>query len=354
MNGKKIAAWGGGLLAFVLFDVVAFGIFAKHNVDTRFHTPYDLHVDPIDVPFPLSDSEIAELRAEKLAEWQTAHPGPDPAAPVDPAAVADQPPADLLAGVDLAQIANERAIARGLHIVDSRGGCKECHGADLGGHAVIDDAMVAHWNAPNITPGGVTKAFSTEDWVRQVRHGVGPDKFASMMPSLDFTWFSDQELSDVIAYCKSVPPVDHVMPPASLGPVFYMVLFTGQGDISAEAIDHTAPRLKYPPTITADAEYGKHLAQVCTGCHGQGFSGGPIPGGDPSWPPAQNLTPDETGLKGWTFADFTTAVRDGKRPDGSALDNAMPVRMTSKFNDVEVGALWAYLQTVPAKANGHR
>jgi mono/diheme cytochrome c family protein len=88
---------------------------------------------------------------------------------------------------------------------------------------------------------------------------------------------------------------------------------------------------------------------VCLGCHGPDLSGGPIKGGDPAWPPARNLTPDATGLKGWTYDQFVTVLTKAQRPDGTALRVPMSL-ITSygqKMTDTERQALWAYLQSIP-------
>jgi hypothetical protein len=81
------------------------------------------------------------------------------------------------------------------------------------------------------------------------------------------------------------------------------------------------------------------------GCHGPEFKGGPIPGGDPNWPPAANLTPDALG--GWTEAQFLAALRTGKNPSGAELRPPMVIRYTAQFTDAELKALWAYLQSLP-------
>ena len=85
------------------------------------------------------------------------------------------------------------------------------------------------------------------------------------------------------------------------------------------------------------------------------IGGGPIVGGDPSWPPAANLTPGPGGLGGWTFLQFVTALREGKRPDGTALRapmvNMMPY--AQKMTNVELEALWTYVKSVPAVAPRH-
>ncbi len=102
------------------------------------------------------------------------------------------------------------------------------------------------------------------------------------------------------------------------------------------------------------AEFGQHLAGVCTGCHRADLSGGPIAAGDPSWVPARNITPHEEGLAGWTYEQFVGAMRDGQRPDGTALQ--MPMTLVAQYaqrmTDVEMEALWVYLQSVPAVPTG--
>lgn len=90
------------------------------------------------------------------------------------------------------------------------------------------------------------------------------------------------------------------------------------------------------------------------GCHGEHFGGGPIPGAPPSLPIPLNLTPDPSGLQGWTFADFERTLRQGIRKNGKALDPFMPVEAWRNFDDDEMHAAWAYLQSVPARPFGGR
>lgn len=171
------------------------------------------------------------------------------------------------------------------------------------------------------------------------------------MPSEDFQLMSDQELSDVVAYIRSVPPVDAEVPEPVLGPLGKILLVTGRLPLSAGKVaSHDAPHPVAPPAAEPTADFGRHLAGVCTGCHGASFTGGPIPGGDPSWPPARNLTPHETALGSWTYDQFVAAMRDGVRPDGSALLEPMTfvAPFARNMTDVEMRALWAYLRSLPA------
>ena len=93
--------------------------------------------------------------------------------------------------------------------------------------------------------------------------------------------------------------------------------------------------------------------QVCRGCHGEQLSGGKV-AGDPNMPIVANLTPHETGLKGWTESDFIRALREGKRKDGTEILPQMPWKAYGQMSDVELKAIWAYLQTVPPVEKGNR
>jgi hypothetical protein len=53
------------------------------------------------------------------------------------------------------------------------------------------------------------------------------------------------------------------------------------------------------------------------------------------------------------MAQFTTALREGKRPDGTALRSPMTNIMPYARNmtEVELEALWAYLRSLPPVAS---
>jgi mono/diheme cytochrome c family protein len=184
-----------------------------------------------------------------------------------------------------------------------------------------------------------------------VRHGVRPDGQPGMMPSEDFQRMSDQELSDVISYIRSMPPVDNTVAPVTLGPLGTVLVALGEFKMSADVIaSHHVPHATLPPVSEVSPEFGRHVAAVCFGCHREDLAGGPIVGGDPSWVPAANLTPHASGLAGWTYEQFVAAMQEGRRPDGTALRQpmALVVPYAKNMADLELQALWAYLQTLPA------
>jgi len=65
-----------------------------------------------------------------------------------------------------------------------------------------------------------------------------------------------------------------------------------------------------------------------------------------------NITPDpETGIGAWTAAQFTDAMRNGRRPDGSLIGPPMPVEAYRGISDGDLAAVWAYLRTIPPVRN---
>lgn len=262
-----------------------------------------------------------------------------------------------IAVTPVAYVSDEASIARGKYLYSSRG-CGECHGADGAGHIVINAPNGLYVKSPNITSGSgsVVKGYTESDWVRTVRHGVGSNKHALfIMPSRDYNQLTDADLAAVVAYVRSLPPM------TGEGAVIRLPLmlksFYGAGAIKddAETIDHSLPPAKSVPEAVTP-EHGAYVANMCQGCHGSGLSGGKIPGSPPEWPPAANLTPGKDSVMSrYDSADkFSAMLRTGKRPDGSQVSAVMPFATLRNLNDTDVGALYAYLKTVPPRPAGER
>ena len=259
------------------------------------------------------------------------------------------------AAVPVPPITDSAAVARGRHIAVTRG-CADCHAEDYGGKIFIDDPMMGQLAGANLTSGngGIGDDYADADWIRALRHGVGPNgKPLAFMPAEEYTHLGGNDLGALIAYLKQLPPVDRTVPEPAPGPMARLLTVMGDGGLptlAVEAIDHTAARSRgTAPPAQPTAAYGEYLAHSCTGCHGQDFAGGPIPGAPPSWPHAANLTPHpQGGLGTWSEADFIRALRTQRRPDGSTIDPVMPAAM-GQMTDTELKALWKYLQTLPPK-----
>lgn len=245
----------------------------------------------------------------------------------------------------LAMRGDAQALKRGGHLFATRG-CAGCHGAEGAGKLVLDGGPVLKVIAPNITPGGVVKAYSADQIAASIRHGVKSDGHPMVfMPSGEYAGMGDDDAAALVAHLQALPASANDPGRLEIRPVGRVMYALGQLPLfPAEHIDHS-PRARVAPPIAATAEYGAYVAQSCTGCHGANFAGQHVPGTPPSFPNSRNLTP--TGLGKWTAADFRRALREGKRPDGSAIDPFMPWQAFSKMTDVEIDAMWAFLQTLP-------
>jgi len=314
---KKLLKIVAVILGILILLVIGAYIWATVSANRIRAQKFEVHSYDFPMPFPLAESE-----AQGVSE------------------------------ADRRGVATERAIERGRHLVESRYVCTECHGKNFGGGTMIDAFPIGRLLAPNITTGKGSRTIDYKqaaDWDRIVRHGVLPSGQPAVMPSEDFKLMSDQELSDVVAYVRSQPPVDNTVPSPSFGPLGKFLLATGKLKLSASVIEHQSPHTARPPASEATAEFGQHLATICIGCHRANFAGGPILGGDPSWPPARNLTQHPDGLGKVSYEQFVKTMREGIRHDGQPLKPPMTQLMpfAQKMTDVEMQALWAYLRSVP-------
>ena len=212
--------------------------------------------------------------------------------------------------------------------------------------------------SPNISPGtgSVVKGYNETDWVRTIRHGVTPQRRPmTLMPSRDYSRMTDADLAALVAYVRSLPPAEGGAAVIREPLIVKALYAVGVIKDDAETIDHRArPEAPIPEGVTA--EHGRYVAFMCTGCHGDGFSGGKIPGTPPDWPPAANLTPGSgSAMPVYDNADkFGAMLRTGKRPDGSAVSAVMPFETLRMLNATDVGALYVYLRTLPPRPAGGR
>ncbi|KAF1007548.1 MAG: Gluconate 2-dehydrogenase cytochrome c subunit [Pseudomonas fluorescens] len=93
---------------------------------------------------------------------------------------------------------------------------------------------------------------------------------------------------------------------------------------------------------------GEYLARAgdCVACH-TAKGGKPFAGGLPMETPigviySTNITPDKTGIAGYSFEDFDKAVRHGVAKNGSTLYTAMPYPSYARVSESDMQALYAY------------
>jgi cytochrome c553 len=240
---------------------------------------------------------------------------------------------------------DEAALARGKHLVDNVTNCHDCHAKDMGGRVIFDGgALVARLAAPNLTrgKGGIGADYSDADWVRALKHGLRRDGTPLIvMPSQWFAQLTESDMAAMIAYLKTLPPVDRDMPAVSAGPLGRLMVLREPKLIPARIIDHAKPLSGAAPAELVAR--GEHLASIagCRSCHRTDLTGGDGPP-----PGSSNITP--VGIGTWTKEDFFRTLRTGVTPDNRALSEAMP-RALGNMSDEELDAIWAYLKTMPAK-----
>lgn len=234
------------------------------------------------------------------------------------------------------------AIERGAHVARTR--CAFCHGEDLGGKKFIDDASFMIVNAPNLTrgQGGLGSTYADDaTWVRAIRHGVNSrGRALIVMPAEIYYFLSDDDIGDLVAYLKSLPPVDRSWPAPR--PSLLAKALLGAGKLDAMVpflyMDHQAARPAEPPP-GATVENGEYLVRTfgCRNCHGPQLTGQMSPGGPGLFAP--NITPGGS-IGDWSEDDFRTMIEEQESPE-------MPWSSLRAMSEDEQRALYRYLMSLP-------
>jgi len=246
--------------------------------------------------------------------------------------------------------ADAASLARGKHFVQAI--CTGCHTADLSGQLLIDAPFAKIYSA-NLTSGkgGAGSEFTDADFIRALRHGVdNQGRALVVMPAQVFWNSSDADLADIVAYLKTVPPVDKEHPDPQINPVGKIMFGAGMFGpdiVPAAVIAHDQRPPSIPIGVTS--QYGQYLVNVtgCRDCHGDQLSGGKST--KPGSIDAPNLTPGGD-LKTWTAADFIKTIHTGVTPSGRILNpDEMPWKdFGLSYSDDELNAIFLYLQSLQA------
>lgn len=236
------------------------------------------------------------------------------------------------------------SLARG-RVYATLSGCTGCHTSTLGGQVMIDGFPFAKLAAPNLTrgKGGIGATYSDADFERAIRHGIRRDGTPLfIMPSNEFNRFRDEETARLIAYVKSVPPVDNVTPARTIFPLARVLHTFGAPLVAAEKIDHSTQR-NVAPLPGATMEYGEFLVGACRFCHGEDLGGQKV-GGEPGAPPSPPIGPTGTPSR-WTDAQFMQTMRTGITPEGRKLrEQYMPWPEIGRLGDDELRAVLMVLK----------
>jgi mono/diheme cytochrome c family protein len=253
----------------------------------------------------------------------------------------NDPPLELVHDAD--------TLAQGHHLFDTRG-CGDCHGPTGEGKVLIDEPGLMRVVPSNIPRVLRDPAYTDKAVAAAIRHGVRPDGTPLViMPAGDYAELDDRDVAALITYMRSLPASDNDPGRTAVGPIARVLYMLGKLPLlPAEAVDH-APRTRQAPPAAVSVEFGRYVAQSCTGCHGADFRGGLVV--EPGKPPSADITP--AGLAGWSESDFLRVMHTGRRPDGRELDRLMPWPTYSRMRDVELRAVWTYLASLePAPGPG--
>lgn len=254
----------------------------------------------------------------------------------------------------VARSTDPAVVERGRHLAHSVAGCalSDCHGHDLGGGRSLDIGPLGTFTAPNLT--FMAMAYSDAELARLILHGVRRDgRSLRFMSVQEINWMPDADVAAIVSWVRTMPLVQRPNGPIRVGLLAKVLDRHDMIPVDiARRVDHATRDTAPPPSATA--AYGRYVGRLCMGCHGDTFSGGPIPGAPSSMAVPPNLTPHATGLAGWTYDDFVRFGATGIRKNGRRVDAIMPTEALANMDDVERRALWAFLQSLPPRPYGGR
>jgi len=225
------------------------------------------------------------------------------------------------------------SIAEGRRLAAIRGCFNGCHGPGVAGAEFLDDPWLGRFVAPELTQ--VVAAHSNEELERVIRHGVRRNGLSTWnMPSNMFYHLSDQDLGNIIAFLRSLPPGTGPETEAHIGPGWRLDLLQGRYLPMEEEIRRDAPWLTASQMAGAHAR-GRYLAlTICTECHNMDLAGAP-----------DGSAPDLVVVASYTEPEFVRLMRTGV-PIGERELGLMGLVARIRFSqmaDDEVRDLYDYL-----------
>jgi mono/diheme cytochrome c family protein len=225
-----------------------------------------------------------------------------------------------------------------------------------------DFGFPGEFYSANVTPTGIAR-YTDGELERVITTGVTKEGRAlfPVMPYPKYAGLCQDDVDALITYLRSLAPIDTHPKAAQLD--FPM-------SVIVKTIPKDSPRPPCPGASDEQAR-GAYLvnAAACAECHtpferghlveGMTLAGGrsfALPSGTVT---SANLTPDETtGIGTWTKDFFIARIRahgssgSEARPVGPGdAQTIMPWTMYAGMTDEDLGAVYAYLRTVPAKKN---
>ena len=256
---------------------------------------------------------------------------------------------------------------RGKYLVTGVLGCTGCHtpqgGAQLSGTDCFVKNGATCLSSANLTNDETGIKNLTDQQVKDAfTKGKDPDEAGSylfaQMPYYQFANLSDEDANAIVAFLRTVPGVSHQV----------------QANTAPYDVQPTAPEwAPVDPTAlpaagaAAGADNGKYLATLaCVTCHTveksgaqpkmidalKAFQGGKVVtatvSGASKSVQTSNLTPDATGIQGWTAAQIATAITTDKNTTGTTICGMRALANMTQSDATDIGT---YLLGIPAVVN---
>lgn len=254
------------------------------------------------------------------------------------------------------------SVPRGARLAEGFGSCGFCHSANgkpgtaLSGGRLMSDVF-GDVAGPNITVARTGIGDWTEVNVRTLlRENKRPDAtylYSYFHQGLE--WMSDSDVTSIIAYLRSLPPVENEVERREVG-------FIGRN--TTGFFTSVAEVMGYVPKISESfqVEYGEYLTNSVAGCNRCHARAGGIFGSDDFMAGGEDISLDgevkvapnitqskDTGIGNWSADDLKLYLRSGKTPGGKTIDTRFcPVEFYQRATSDEIDAVVAYLRTVPA------
>jgi mono/diheme cytochrome c family protein len=278
----------------------------------------------------------------------------------------------VVAVPDAAAQPTREEIARGKYVFGAAAGCG-CHTVpkqplNAGGRKY--DGPFGAVYASNITPDPATGIgkWTDEQIITATRLGRRPngERLIPVHPYTVFNGMTEPDLKDLVAYLRSVPPVNRATPAKKISvPLFESVFLPAW--LATFAAVETSPKSAATSGV-ARGEYLTRAVAHCGECHtprtmtmavdNTRFLAGNQKGKGPEGSAVPNITPDrETGLGSWTEEQITDYLETGNKPDGDVSGGLMMEVIqgsSAGYKDLTKAdrqAIAKYLKSIPAVKN---
>ena len=274
-------------------------------------------------------------------------------------------PRPALSGPERAEFGNS-GDARNGQLIFAAADCASCHASPgqpdrlrLGGGLALASPF-GTLRVPNISPdpGDGIGSWTAADLANALLTGVSPagKHYYPALPYTSYTHMRPSDVRDLMAYLRTLPPVQGRPPPHDIAFPLNIRRFVGFWKL----LYLDSKPLREAPERGAAWNRGRYLVEAlahCAECHSSRnviggieswtrFAGGEDPEGAGFAP---NITP--TGLPGWSRADLATFLRTGTTPDVRTVGSSMAgvLTNTALLPEADRQAIATYVLSLPGR-----